>query len=116
MTFVTAHYSFFTARRKEWRTAADKAKCNWYIIRQKITIVQHAMVRMEEDLASMNDIANEVGISNSSLSCWIDQLLIFRHINQYDQVRLAMMNPHGHRSQLEDIGADLLTFVEDFQD
>ena len=101
--------------REESRVAVDKAQRNRYTIRQKITIVQYAMVCMEEDLASMNDISSEIGISTSSLSRWIDQLPVFRHINKNDQVRLAI-NPHGRRSQLEDIGADLLAFVEDMRE
>ena len=101
--------------REESRVAVDKAQRNRYTIRQKITIVQYAMVRMEEDLASMNDISSEIGISTSSLSRWIDQLPVFRHIDKNDQVRLAI-NPHGRRSQLEDIGADLLAFVEDMRE
>ena len=92
--------------REEERVLAGTATRNRYTIRQKITIVDYAMVRLEEDLASMNDIADEVGISTSSLSRWIDQIDIFRHINHNDQVSRLAMNQHGRRGQLEDVSAD----------
>ena len=99
----------------EERIVSGKEMSTRYTIRQKITIVEYAMVRMEEDLASMNDIADEVGISTSSLSRWIDQLPQLRHINRHDQVRLNM-NRAGHTSALIDISANLLAFVHELRD
>ena len=83
--------------RMDERVVSGKETRTRYTIRQKITIVEYAMVRMEEDLASMNKIADEVGISTSSLSRWMDQLPQLHHINRHDQVRVNM-NRAGHTS------------------
>ena len=89
-------------------------KRNHYTIQQKITICEYAEVRMEEDLAVMSDIADEVGVPVSCISRWLDQLPVLRHINRNDQVRLSV-NP-GRHGQLEDVGAELLGFVEELRD
>ena len=85
-----------------------------YTIQQKITICEYAEVCMEEDLAAMSDIADEVGVPVSCISRWIDQLPILRHINRNNQVRLSV-NP-GRCGQLKDVGAELLAFVEELRD
>lgn len=103
------------SQRVEERIVSGKETRTRYTIRQKITIVEYAMVRMEEDLASMNEIADEVGISTSSLSRWMDQLPQLRHINRHDQVRVNM-NRAGRTSSLENISADLLAFVNELRD
>ena len=59
----------------------------------------------------MNVIADEVGVSMSSLSRWMNTLPIYRHITKNDQVSFSL-SP-GHRCQLEDIAAKLLAFVKD---
>ena len=46
--------------RMDERVVSGKETRTRYTIRQKITVVEYAMVRMEEDLASMNEIADEV--------------------------------------------------------
>jgi hypothetical protein len=69
---------------------------------------------MEEDLASMNTVADEIGVSHTSLSRWINKLPIYRHIEKTDQVRFSLAG--GRKSQLEDIGPALLAFVEDLRE
>ena len=100
--------------REEGRVTGEKTTRNRYTIKQKITIVEYAMVRMEEDLASLTDIAHEAGVDKSSLSRWIDQLPQLRHINRNDEVSERRSLVAGRRS-LEDVGADLLAFVEDLR-
>jgi hypothetical protein len=57
------------ARGREAERVEDhKEKCHHYSIEQKIKIVEYTMVRMEEDLASMCLVAEEVGLDKSSLS------------------------------------------------
>ena len=73
------------------------------------------MVRMEEDLASLTDIAEEAGVDKSSLSRWIDQLPQLRHINRNDQVSDRLSLVPGRRGQLQDVGADLLSFVDELR-
>ena len=101
--------------RMDERVVSGKETRTRYTIRQKITVVEYAMVRMEEDLASMNEIADEVGISTSSLSRWMDQLPQLRHINRHDQVRVNV-NQAGRASMLDDISTDLLGFVRELRD
>jgi len=96
------------------RVEENKEKRHRYSIEQKIKIVEYMMVRMEEDLASMCEVADEVGVDKSSLSRWVDKLPIYRHIMKYDQVRLAI-NP-GRKGQLEDVGPDLLAFVDELRE
>lgn len=99
---------------KAERVEDHKEKCHHYSIEQEIKIVEYTMVRMEEDLASMCLVAEEVGVDKSSLSRWMDKLPIYRHIAKYDQVRFAI-NP-GHRGQLEDVGPDMLAFIEELRE
>ena len=54
--------------REASRVEEETEICRCYTIKEKIKIVVFAMVRMEEDLALINTIADEVGISGSSLS------------------------------------------------
>ena len=75
----------------------DKSERSHYTILQKIACVEYAQLCIEEDLASMNTVMDEIGVSNLSLSRWI---------NKYPLVL-------GCQSQLEDIGPELLAFVED---
>jgi hypothetical protein len=81
-----------------------------YTIVQKITYVEYAQLRMEEDLASLTTVTDECGVSHTSLSRWINKLPIYRHITKTDQVRFSLIC--GRKSQLEDIGPALLAFVE----
>ena len=125
-TFVIVHNSLLTMTKKQKarrefnrggqsrarERAVDKQRTR-YTIQQKITICQYAEVRMEEDLAAMSDIADEVGVPVSCISRWLDQLPILRHITRNDQVRLSV-NP-GRRGELEDVGAELLAFVEELR-
>jgi len=92
----------------------DKTERNRYTILQKIAYVEYAQLRMKEDLASQNTVADECGVSNASLSRWINNLPIYRHIAKTDQVRFSLVP--GRRSQLEDIGPDLFAFVEDLRE
>ena len=92
----------------------SKSGRNRYTIVQKITYVEYAQLRMEEDLASMNTVADEIGVSHTTLSRWINKLPIYRHIEKTDQVRFSLAG--GRKSQLEDIGPALLAFVEDLRE
>ena len=93
------------------RIEAEKEQHPCYSIQQKIQYVEFAMLRMDEDLASLNTIADEIGVSNSSLSRWMNKLLQYHHIVKHDQVRFSLNA--GRRSQLDDIGPELLGFVQD---
>ena len=62
----------------------------------------------------MNTVADECHVSNSSLSRWMNNLPIYRHIAKKDQVRYAIIC--GRKSQLEDLGPQLLAFVEDLRE
>ena len=92
----------------------SKTGRNRYTISQKISYVNYAQLRMEEDLASMNTVADEIGVSNSTLSTWINKLPIYHHIAKTDQVRFSLVP--GRKSQLEDIGPDLFAFVDDLRE
>ena len=81
-----------------------------YSIAEKIRFCEFAMVKMEQDLASLNSIANEVSISASCLSRWMNRLPQFRFIATQDQVRYSLHRGRGN--QLDCIGAELLAFVE----
>ena len=85
-----------------------------YTIAQRISYVNYAKLRMEEDLASMSTVADECGVSPSSLSRWFNKLPIYRHIAETDQVRLSLAA--GRRGQLEDIGSELLAYIDDLRE
>jgi hypothetical protein len=87
---------------------------NQYMIAQKIAYINYTMLRMEEDLASMCTVADEIGVSPSSLSRWINKLPIYCHIAEQDKVRFSISA--GRRGQLEDIGLELLAYVEDLRE
>ena len=59
-------------------------KRNRYTIAQRISYVNYAKLRMEEDLASMSTVADECGVSPSSLSRWFNKLPIYPHIAETD--------------------------------
>jgi hypothetical protein len=80
-----------------------------YTIAEKISYVNFAKLRMEEDLASMTTVTDEIGVSQSSLSRWINNLPIYRHIAETDATKKSRFA--GRRGQLEDIGQDLLEYV-----
>jgi hypothetical protein len=92
----------------------DKKKFNCYIILQKIACVDYAQLCMKEDIASMNTVTDEISMSNLSLLRLINKLLIYCHITKIDQVRCSLVLSHW--SQLEDVGPDLLAFVEDLHE
>jgi hypothetical protein len=99
---------------KEARVVENmEKKRTHYTILQKITLCEYAEVHMEVELSAMSDIVDEVGVPVSCISRWLDQLPILRHINRNDQVRLSV-NP-GCCGQLEDVGAELLAFVEELR-
>lgn len=100
--------------RESERVEEDKEERLRFTIQQKIQIVEYLMVRMDEDLASMNVVADELGVSTSSLSRWMNKLPIYRHIAKNDQVRFSLST--GRRGQLEDISAELFAFVEDLRE
>ena len=85
-----------------------------YSIQQKIQYVEFAMLRMEENLASLNTIADNIGVSSASLSRWMNKLPMYRNIAKHDQVRLSLTA--GRRGQLDNIGPVLLGFVEDLRE
>ncbi len=99
--------------RMSERIETEKEQRPHYSIQQKIQYVEFAMLRMDEDLASLNTIADEIGVSNSSLSRWMNKLPQYRHIAKHDQVRFSLNA--GRRSQLDDIGPELLGFVKDLR-
>ena len=72
----------------------DKSEHNCYTILQKMAYMEYGQCRMEEDHASMNMATDEVGVSNTSLSRWINNLLIYRHIAKTDQVRYSLVSGH----------------------
>jgi hypothetical protein len=72
------------------------------------------MLRMDEDLASLNTITDEIGVLNSSLSRWMNKLPQYRLIAKHDQVRFSLNA--GRCSQLDDIGPELLGFVKDLRE
>ena len=94
--------------------SGEETKRKRYTILEKIIMVEHAQGRIEVDLASMNTVADECHVSSSSLSRWMNNLPIYRHIAKKDQVRYAIVL--GRKSQLEDIGPQLLAFVEDLRE
>ncbi len=96
------------------RIEGEKEERPRYSIQQKIQYVEFAMLRMDEDLASLNSIADHIGVSSASLSRWMNKLPQYRHIARHDQVRFSLNT--GRRSQLDDIGPDLLSFVEDLRE
>ena len=100
--------------REEATIEDDKKKRRHFSIKEKIQVVESAMIRMDDDLQSLNLIADDLGLSNSCLSRWIDQLPILRHIAKNDEVRRSLHS--GRRGQLDDISAELLGFVEDLRE
>ena len=100
--------------RESSRIKEGKDECHRYSIQDKIRIVEFAMVRIEEDLASLNVIADEVGVHSTTLLRWFNKLPIYRYIAKNDQVRFSLST--GRRGQLEDIGTELLAFVEDLHE
>ena len=101
-------------RRMSERVEGEKEERHRYSIQQKIQYVEFAMLRMDEDLASLNTIADNIGVSSASLSRWMNKLPQYRHIAKHDQVRFSLNA--GRRSQLDDIGPELLGFVEDLRE
>ncbi len=89
---------------------------NHYSIAQKISYVSYAKLlrHMEEDLASMTTVADEWGVSPSSLSRWINKLPIYHHIAETDQVRFSLAA--GRHGQLEDIGSELLVYIDNLRE
>jgi hypothetical protein len=83
---------------------------NCYIIAQKISYINFVKLCMEEDLVSMNMVADEIGVSTFSLSRWINNLPIYRHIAETDEMRFSISA--GCHGQLEDIGSDLFAYIE----
>ncbi len=81
-----------------------------YSIVEKIHFCKFALVKMEQDLASLNSISNKIGISSSCLSRWMNCLPKYRFIAKHDQVRYILHR--GRENQLDSIGAELLAFVE----
>jgi hypothetical protein len=69
---------------------------------------------MDQDLASLNSIASELGISSSCLSHWMNRLPQYRFIAKQDPVRFSLHS--GKANQLDCIGAELFAFVESLQD
>jgi hypothetical protein len=85
-----------------------------YSIAEKIRFCEFALVKMEQDLASLNSVANEVGISSSCLSRWLNRLPQYRFVARQDQVRYILHR--GRKNQLDCIGAELLAFVENLRE
>ena len=89
-------------------------ECNRYTIAQKISYLNYAKLCMEEDLALMTMVTDEVGVLPSSLSRWIYNLPIYCHIVETDQVRCSLSA--GRHGQLEDIGLYLSVYTEDLRE
>ena len=65
-------------RRMSERVEGEKEERPRYSIQQKIQYVEFAMLRMDEDLASLNTIADNIGVSSASLSRWMNKLPQYR--------------------------------------
>ncbi len=87
---------------------------NLYTITQKIFFVIYAKLCMEEDLASMNTVADELCVWPLSLSRWINNLSFCHHITEMDEVRFSLSA--ACCGQLEDIGSDLSAYIEDLRE
>ena len=83
-------------------------------IQQKIQCCEFFMVRSEEDLASLNTVAGELGIASSNLSRWMNKLPQYRFLAKLEKERFSL-HP-GRSTQLEAIGSELLAFVEDLRE
>jgi hypothetical protein len=92
----------------------EKEECNCFSIQQKIQYVEFAMSHMDDDLASLHTIANQIGVSSSSLSMWMNKLPMYRHIVKHDHVRYSLNA--SHCGQLDDIGPELFGFVKDLRE
>ena len=68
------------------------------------------MVCMDEDLASINLVVCEVGVATLSLLRWFNKLPIYHYIAMNDHVGFLLST--GCYGELEDIGTELLTFVD----
>ncbi len=71
----------------------------------------------EEDLALLNSVADQIGVSSSCLSRWIKKLPIYEFIVENDKTERDRFSlSAGRRGQLEDISSGLLSFVEDLRE
>ena len=59
----------------------------YYSITKKICLCEFALVRMEQNLASLNSIASELGIALLCLSRWMNHLPQYHFIAKQDLVR-----------------------------
>ena len=84
------------------------------LIQQKIQCCKFFMVRSEEDVASMNTVADKLKISTSSLSCWMNKLPQYHFLAKLEKERFSL-HP-GHSTQLEVIGPELLASVGDLRE
>jgi hypothetical protein len=76
-----------------------------YSITKKICLCEFALVQMEQDLASLNSIASELGIALLCLSRWMNHLPQYHFIAKQDLVRYSLHS--GKENQLDCIGAEL---------
>ncbi len=83
-------------------------------IQQKIQCCEFFMVRSEEDLASLNTVADELGVSSSCLSRWMNKLPQYRFLVKLERERFSLHQ--GRSAQLDVIGPELLAFVEDLRE
>ena len=93
---------------------ADNAERVRLSIQQKIQCCEFFMVRSEEDLASMSTVADELKISTSSLSRWMNKLPQYRFLAKLEKERFSVHS--GRSTPLEVIGPELLAFVEDLRE
>ncbi len=92
----------------------EKAEERTYSIAEKICFCKFVLVCMEQDLVSLNSIGNEVGVSLSCFSHWLNHLPQYFFIAKHDQVRYILHG--GHKNQLDCIGAELLAVVANLQE
>ncbi len=73
------------------------------------------IIRSEEDLASLNTVVtDELGISSSSLSCWMNKLPQYHFLAKLEKERFSLHQ--GHSNELDAIRPELLAFVGDLRE
>ena len=76
--------------RKARHVSSDADAHNWYTVLQKITIIEYAQICMEENNISLSVVADEVGVSVSTLWRWCDQISILREVRKSDEVKQSL--------------------------
>ncbi len=100
--------------RKATRVSNDADTRNRYTVLEKINIVEYTQVCMEEDKVSLSVVADEVGVSVSTLWRWCDQISSLREVRKSGESKRSLGK--GRVSMLEEIASPLLSFIDELRE